>query len=161
MVEIDSSVPVSIRRAIEEIARFPTCCKVVGPVTVDRDGCVSVEAHWSVAIPNRSRAKGVSETGVKNVEVVYWDFPSDYPSRPPTVFLREDFNPHLPHINPHPTGSRVPPCISAMPLDDLLHSQGLGALLEATDEWLKRAASNDLHNPSQGWERVRRDSVNG
>ena len=55
------------------------------------------------------------------------------------------------------------PCIYYGALDELLHQEGdgLSRILNQLSEWLKRAASNQLIDTSQGWEPIRRDYTKG
>ena len=124
-------------------------------------GWVLVELTWVVSLPRKFVKAGQSATGVYEAEQVFYCFPSDYPAHAPTISLRKDFPTDLPHINPHQLGDFVPPCVSETPLSELLHSQGLWGVIEATDEWLKNAASNELHDPAQGWEPIRRSDSSG
>lgn len=134
--------------------------KCVKDVSV-RPYAVIVETDWAVKLPNMFRKQGVSDTGVRQIETVYWRFPLEYPQRAPSPRLRSDFPTNLPHLNPYTVGELVYPCISESSLEDLLHSMGLPALFDATYQWLNNAAANELHCPVQGWERVRRNNTKG
>ncbi len=149
----------SIQTAIEQIANYSSV-KRVKDVSVEQY-TVTVETEWGVKLPNMFRKQGISGTGVREVETVYWCFPLDYPQSAPSPRLRPDFTTNLPHINPHTPGELVYPCISESSLVDLLHSMGLSALLDAASQWLNNAAADELHCPVQGWEHMRRDNTKG
>ena len=108
----------------------------------------------------------MSETGVKSQELVTLRFPPTYPFQAPTILLRLDFNSLLSHINPvlrADEKSHVFPCVYDGPLDDLLHQEGdgLSEILNQLSEWLGKAAIDDLIDPKQGWEPIRRDDTFG
>ena len=149
----------SIQAAIEQIDSYSaTIC--IKDISVGQYAVI-VETEWAVKLPNMFHKLGVSNTGVKKVESVYWRIPLDYPLRAPSPRLRADFPTNLPHINPYTLGELVYPCISEVPLEDLLHSIGLSALFDATCQWLNNAAADELHSPFQGWEHVRREETKG
>ena len=159
MGDEQSEVSSSIQAAIKLIGNYFSV-KCVKDVSV-RQYVVIVETEWTVKLPNMFRKQGVSDTGVREVETVYWRFPLDYPQRAPSPRLRSDFPTNLPHLNPYTVGELVYPCISESSLEDLLHSMGLPALFDAACQWLNNAAANELHCPVQGWEHVRRDNAKG
>lgn len=159
MGDEQSEVPSSIQAAIELIGNY-SAVKCVKDVSV-RQYAVIVETEWAVKLPNMFRKQRVSDTGVREVETVYWRFPLDYPQRAPSPRLRLDFPTNFPHLNPYTAGELVYPCISESSLEDLLHSMGLPALFDAAYQWLNNAAANELHCPVQGWEHVRRDNTKG
>ena len=148
-----------IQAAIEQIGNY-SAVNCVKDVSVGQYAVI-VETEWVVKLPNRFRKQGVSDTGVREVETVYWRFPMDYPQRAPSPRLRADFPTNLPHLNPYTPGELVYPCISESSLVDLLHSMGVTALFDAACQWLNNAAANELHCPVQGWEHVRRDNTQG
>lgn len=149
----------SIRAAIEQIGSYSSV-KCIKDTSVGQHAVI-VEVEWAVKLPNAFRKQGVSDTGIKEIENVYWYIPLEYPMWAPSPRLRVDFPTKLPHINPYTPGELVCPCISESSLDDLLHSMGLQALLDATCQWLNNAAANELHCPIQGWEHMRRDDMKG
>ncbi len=159
MVDELKGVSTTIRAAIEEIGAYPAV-KHVGKVSVTGNVAI-VETMWEVELPNRFRKQGISQTGVEQLETVYWKMPLDYPLQAPSPRLRADFPTNLPHLNPHTIGDLVFPCVADISLDDLLHSSGLHAILIATSQWLNNAAADELHCPVQGWEYVRRDDTSG
>ncbi|MEW7974780.1 MAG: ThiF family adenylyltransferase [Candidatus Thiodiazotropha endolucinida] len=149
----------SIQAAIEWLGNY-SAVKCIKDVSVGQFSVI-VKTKWAVKLPNQFSKQGVSDTGVRETETVYWSFPLDYPQSAPSPRLRADFPTNLPHINPYTKGELVYPCISELSLVDLLHSMGLIALFDAACQWLDNAAANELHCPVQGWEHVRRDSTKG
>lgn len=145
---------------LKELLRYPA---IVDAKIVESAGSAwtRIETTWFTVLPNRYKAQGVSSTGVRDEEVVMLSFPPSYPVHPPSIGLRTDFPINLPHINPHQEGEEVPPCVSEIPLSELLHSLGLFGILSAIEDWLKNAVSNELHDPIQGWEPIRRADSNG
>ncbi len=130
------------------------------------DGGFVTKFHMSVSLPSRANKRGISETGVKPREPVTLHFPSTYPFHAPIIILRPGFNRSLPHINPslHLNKSEhVFPCVYDGNLDDLLHQEGdgLSEILNQLSDWLSKAAINDLIDPNQGWEPIRRDDTYG
>ena len=148
-----------IQAAIEQIGNY-SAVNCVKDVSVGQYAVI-VETEWVVKLPNRFRKQGVSDTGIREIETVYWRLPLDYPQCAPSPRLRADFPTNLPHLNPYTPGELVYPCISESSLVDLLHSMGLTALFDAACQWLNNAAANELHCPVQGWEHVRRDNTKG
>lgn len=159
MGDEQTEVSFSIQKAIEQIGNY-SAVKCVKDVSVS-SCAVIVETKWAVKLPNMFRKQGISNTGVRETETVYWRFPLDYPQRAPSPRLRPDFPTNLPHLNPHTPGELIYPCISESSLDDLLHSLGLPVLFDAASQWLNNAAADELHCPVQGWEHMRRDNVKG
>ncbi|MBC8459603.1 MAG: hypothetical protein H8D67_16555, partial [Deltaproteobacteria bacterium] len=129
-------------------------------------GGFEINFNMNVPLPSRSRRKGMSETGVKSQEPVTLRFPPTYPFQAPTIFLRRNFNKLLSHINPIVRAGgkdHVLPCVYDGSLDDLLHQEGdgLSEILNQLLEWLRKAAIDDLIDPRQGWEPIRRDDTFG
>ena len=151
--------PQAVRDAINTIASFNCVEKVIGIKISDDE--VVLHCEWSVSLPNKFIKQGESDTGVRSRESVYWSIPINYPMQAPEPRLRSDFPVNLPHINPHVHGDLVPPCVSETPLIDLIHGKGLNSVLDATRQWLENSAASELINPSQGWERMRRDKTSG
>lgn len=159
MVDTGLSIPSEIQQAIDEIAAFSAVQQVID---VDiNDNYFQIKTEWAVQLPNVAQHQGVSRTGIRDTEPVYWRLPGDYPLRAPSPWLRVDFPNNLPHINHYTPGEMISPCISVMPLNDLLHTSGLAAILTAMMQWLNNAAADELHCPVQGWEYVRRNNTQG
>ena len=131
----------------------------VGAAYVDEaTGITTVDVTFAVSLPSDWKPSGKSPSGVMRNEVVRFYFPRDYPMASPCLALRSDFNRNLPHMQPWLTDGRPVPCIYDGSLTELLHQEGLAGILNQTAVWLQRAAIDDLIDPKQGWEPVRRDS---
>lgn len=145
----------SIQDALKQLEAHPS----VTNVTVNElaGGDAIVTADFDTNLASTWRAAGASPTGVRATETVEYYFPSDYPRRAPRPTLRPDFNAALPHVNPHRTGERVPPCVVYGSALEALHNDGVGRLFDQMALWLERAAENKLIDSSQGWEPMRRD----
>jgi len=113
----------------------------------------------AVALPNAWMATGESPDGVRALEPVVLDFPPAYPLKAPTPRLRGDFDRTLAHVQPGPASEPPVPCIYAGDLTELLHRDGLQAIINRLVTWLEDAALHRLIDPEQGWEPVRRDSL--
>lgn len=114
-------------------------------------------------LPRDARDKGITATGIKAMEWVRIVFPTSFPAHAPRLFLRADFNRAHPHINPGRPGELVSPCIYEGKLDDLLHEPDwINGIINQLADWLRKAATGELLDSSgQGWEPIRRDSVDG
>lgn len=153
-----SPIPPAIARALKELATFPDVLHVGEPI--QKKGGWGVVTMFTVPLPTRAIAKGISSTGVKDTEPVMFFFPVSYPRKAPKVLLREDFPRNLPHIYPGSENEFVVPCIYDGSLDDLLHQgNGIFEILDQVQDWLRKAASNSLINSNQGWEPIRFDSA--
>jgi hypothetical protein len=134
--------------------------KEVREPDVDRSSSfTAIDVVFDVNLPSEWKEKGCSPNGVRRQEVVRYEFPPSYPLDPPTISLRPDFDKSLPHFHPSLVRGRPAPCISEQPLSELLHQNGLSALLNQTAVWLDRAAGGTLIDPEQGWEPMRIDSA--
>ena len=130
------------------------------------NGGFELNFEVSVPLPSRSNKKGVTETGVKSREPVILHFPPTYPFQAPAILLRLDFNNSLSHIYPvfrSDEKYHLGPCVYDGVLDDLLHQEGdgLSEILNQLLDWLAKAAIDDLIDPRQGWEPIRRDDTFG
>lgn len=130
------------------------------------DGGFKIEFDIKVSLPSRANTRGKSATGVRAWEPIVLMFPPAYPYQAPLVLLRPDFNGKFPHINPIVISNRqrfISPCIYDGSLNDLLHQEGdgLSEILNQFSEWLDKAAIDDLIDPKQGWEPIRRDYTAG
>ena len=152
--------------ALKTIQSHPSVNGKTGFLRPLSNGEFEIKFNMNVSLPSRLNRKGVSETGVKSREPIILRFPSTYPFQAPIILLRTDFNSSLPHINPvlrSGEKSYVAPCVYDGALDDLLHQEGdgLSEILNQLSEWLAKAAINDLIDPRQGWEPIRRDDTFG
>jgi integrative and conjugative element protein (TIGR02256 family) len=148
------------------IQYHPSVNGKVGVPQSQTNGGFEINFEMSVSLPSRSNKKGMTETGVKSKEPVILRFPPTYPFQAPAILLRPDFNRSFPHIYPalrSDKKSHIVPCVYDGPLDDLLHQEGdgLSEILNQLSEWLAKAAINDLIDPRQGWEPIRRDDTFG
>lgn len=139
--------------------------KVLPPRPLD-NGTFEIQFQMDVNMPTRVAKGGMTWTGVKAQEPVIFRFPATYPFSAPAILLRPDFNRDLPHINPLMRSygeDYVLPCIYDGPIDDLLHESGdgLSDILNQLSTWLGKAAVDDLIDPAQGWEPIRRDDSFG
>ena len=123
------------------------------------DGCrAALDITFRVNLPNESKVRGESPSGVRQEEPVRFDFPPEYPIRAPESSVRTDFSRNHPHMQPWLTDGRPVPCIYDGDVTELLHREGFAGILNQTALWLDRAAAGTLIDPVQGWEPVRRDS---
>ena len=138
--------------------------KVNQPEAIEGGG-FKIRFEIEVSLPSNARKDGISKTGVRAIEPVFFHFPASYPYKAPKIYLRPDFNRCLPHINPMDIHHKelVNPCVYYGNLDELLHVSGNGLceIINHVSEWLGRAAIDDLIDPEQGWEPTRRDETSG
>jgi len=146
----------AIADAIDQLNRHRGLTRVSAPRIQGADTLIEIDV--GVELPSRSRAEGVSATGVRAIETCLLLFPNDWPLSAPRAFLREDFPLNLPHINPHQAGQLVSPCLFEGSLDEVLHRFGLDAIVDQLIIWLHKAAAGSLIDLDQGWEPTRRDS---
>jgi Prokaryotic E2 family A/ThiF family len=155
-------LPESVRRALKQIAEHPHV-KSIEPQKAggaDTDTSHEVIVYIETNLPAAWRASGVSpETGVRLFEPVRFVFPATFPTNPPRIYLRQDFNRSLPHIQPGNLEGPVEPCYLDGDPRELLHQQGILGIINQIVIWLERAAKNELIDPRQGWEPIRRDNV--
>ncbi len=149
----------ALLRARALMCKHPAVSDVEDLSLHEANGTTTVDVVFNVNLPSEWKPCGESPLGVRQKEVVRFDFPSNFPLYPPGLSLRTDFPRNLPHIQPYLTEGRPVPCIYDGSLDELLHEGGLAAILDQTAVWLERAASDTLIDPEQGWEPVRRDSL--
>jgi len=154
----DNTPPWAIRHAVHQIGEHPHV-KAIGPIEISPDGFYVISVSIRTNLPTVWRAVGKSLTGVQLVEPVAFRFPPDYPANPPRVYLRTDFNRSLPHIQPGVPGDPVEPCYLDGDPRELLHRQGIGAIVNQLVFWLERAAKDELIDHGQGWEPIRRDAI--
>lgn len=150
--------PWAIQHALNQIGKHPHV-DAIGPVKISPDGICLASASIRTNLPIVWRAAGKSPTGVRLVEPVFFQFPADYPANPPRIYLRTDFNRSLPHIQPGNPEDPVEPCYFEGDPRELLHRQDIGAIVNQLVYWLERAAKDELIDQEQGWEPVRRDSI--
>lgn len=156
----DGLAPETINLAYECISNHRAVNSIVAPINIDDDWLIEFEAH--VEMPRDAADEGVTHTNVKALETVKLIFDSSYPFKAPQICLRRNFNRELPHLNPSKKGGYVLPCVSDLPIDELIHEpNGLEELINRIVIWLNDAATGELMNPAQGWEPIRRDEAKG
>ena len=141
------------------ISEYPGVDIADGPLFDAASGATTVNVIFRVNLPSEWRRQGESPSGVRSQETIRFKFPAGYPMFQPSLSLREDFTRNLPHIQPWITDGRPVPCIYDGHLDELVHRDGFVGVLNHASLWLKNAALNGLIDPKQGWEPVRRDSL--
>lgn len=144
------NINVGSRRAILQLPRLDAFTVVEVMPKADDSCIVSVDICDLLA--SRYEAAGQSPYGVMATERVSFFLPSDYPLNPPTIRLRPDFPAQRFHYTFGSEEVGPMPCLTAEPLADFFHSQGLGALCGQLQEWLRKAAKNQLANEADGWE---------
>ena len=150
----------ALSRALTLASNHPAVSYVGVPTSDAASGTIDVDVTFNINLPNEWRRCGESPTGVRLRERVRFSFPVEFPSRPPELSLRADFNRDLPHMQPWLIDGCPVPCIYDGDPAELLHKEGLAGILNQTVIWLERAALDTLIDPEQGWEPVRRDSFN-
>ena len=161
MVEPDNSdntLSRPIRHAIKRIGEHYHV-DAVEPGETGPDGVYMISVSIRTNLPTAWRVDGESPTGVRLIESVMFQFPPDYPANPPRLLLREDFNRSLPHIQPGNPDEPVEPCYFDGSPRELLHRHDIGAIVNQLVSWLERAAKDELIDLEQGWEPIRRDSI--
>lgn len=151
----------ALARALTLISNHPSVSDVGAPAIHDENGETVVDVSFDVSLPNEWRQCGESPiTGVRLKEIVRICFPVEFPLYPPTLSLRPDFNRNLPHMQPWLTDGRPVPCIYDGDPAELFLKEGMAGFLNRFVTWLDKAAMDKLIDPTQGWEPVRRDSLN-
>jgi len=153
-------LPEPIRRALKQIAEHPHVKSIEPQAAGDTDTSHEVIVHIETNLPAAWRVSGVSpETGVCLIEPVRFVFPATFPTYPPRIYLRQDFDRSLTHIQPSNPEAPIEPCYIDGDPCELLHQQGVLGIVNQVVVWLERAAKNELIDPRQGWEPIRRDSI--
>lgn len=151
-------MPVAIGRALRLIEAHPSVVEVLADAT---EGSSTVEVLVSIKteLPGEWRGAGESPSGVKVVEDVTFRFDERYPTEPPEIHLRADFDRTHPHLQPRSAEEYPEPCLFAGSPRELLRLRGIVGLVEQLVEWLDRASRVELIDPKHGWEPTRRDHV--
>lgn len=153
----DEKVPLAVARALRQAAAHPSVRDVA--ITGRSKGATYAKITIRSELPASWRFAGQSPFGVRVDEVVFFGFNDDFPLIAPGIALRDDFPRFHPHIQPDKPGSLVRPCLVMGSPREVIQARGFLGLVEQLVIWLERAASLDLNDPSQGWEPVRRDSI--
>ena len=153
------TIPRRIRRTVELIKKHPRICdaRVLGEQYSAEFSLVAVDV--SVEMPSRAIARGTTETGVRSIETVCFCFRNGSRVKAPAIALRNDFNRCLPHIMPGDPQGPVVPCVYDGDINELVQQRGMWAVIDHLSAWLDKAAVNELIDPEQGWEPIRRDTV--
>ncbi|MDQ3283276.1 MAG: hypothetical protein M3Q69_17905, partial [Acidobacteriota bacterium] len=146
-----------MERAIRALHSHPHIDSVGAPR--DNDGETAVEIVVRVNLPSRWAAERCSPKGVRAAEPVTVLFPAPYPRHAPRFYARSDFDRSLAHVQPGPSAGPVQPCISEGNPTELFHQVGLLLLVDHLVAWFEKAALGTLIDPEQGWEPVRRDTL--
>lgn len=150
-----STLSLAISRAVRQIMAHPRVVRVEN--NLDRD--MSIVAHVDAGLGSRWQADGVSPNGVKLIEPITVRFSDHYPSNCPDVSLRSDFDRSHPHLLPGGPDEPPRPCYIDGHPHDFLRLRGMHGVISQVADWLEKAASAELINPTQGWEPVRRDRL--
>lgn len=119
-----------------------------------------VLAVFTVLTNLPGRWKGESPSGVRRKEIISMSFGLNYPQSSPRPYLREDFNRAHPHLQPRPPTSLPEPClVDGSPREFVLATGSINGLADQLVLWLERASEINLIDPTQGWEPVRRDTI--
>lgn len=152
-------IKAEIQRGIASIADHPSVNEIIRVHLNTENNSVDAVVAVQLGLPNKWMAAGASPNRVFAVEGVTFSFPQSFPIHAPIVKLRAGFDRSLAHVQPGSSGKAVLPCIYDGDIDELLHAQGLWAIVDQVVFWLEKAAMNQLIDPNQGWEPVRRDSL--
>lgn len=150
-------MPLALVRAIKLCEAHPAVC-ASRLVDEAEDGSVTLELDIKTELPAAWRGAGESPNGVREIEPVRFAFSALYPLSAPRITLRQDFNRRHPHINPGPPDQPPMPCVAAGSPRELIQSHGIEGLVDQAADWLEKASTISLINPTQGWETIRRDS---
>lgn len=153
------AVPSGIVRGLQIVEAHPAVESVSSPRSTHDGRAITVEVAVRLGLPNAWMADGASPNGVRAVEVATFVFSSDFPLRPPIIYLRPDFDRSLAHVLPGLPGSVPQPCIVDGSMAELLMREGLAGIMNQLVAWLENAALGRLMNEEQGWEPVRRDTL--
>lgn len=145
----------AIRRALDVVGGYHL---VQGVRLLNESGDL-VEVDFKVPMPSRWIGKGASPTGVRPVEPVRLTFEDSFPLTAPKIELRADFNRSLPHLQPGKADELPQPCLFEGDKDDLFRYYGMVGVLRQAEDWLGKASAGALIDLEQGWEPVRRDTI--
>jgi len=119
---------------------------------VPSDDTVLVTFNLAVDLPSKTKAVGITKSGVKSVEPIYITFPQDYPEFAPVVSLREDFPIDTPHFTPGNDDVGPRPCLVQEIMDEYHMAAGLPGVLNQLIIWMDKAAKGKLVDNTSGWE---------
>ena len=153
-------LPARVYRALGVMAEHSAVTRIGLPVFDDATKRYQIQVDFTIDLPSEWKGQGSSPSGVRNTEVVRFDFSRAFPTLPPLVSLRADFSRDHPHLQPWLIDGRPVPCIYDGNITQLLHREGFAAIVNQMATWLENAAFGTLIDPEHGWEPVRRDSYN-
>lgn len=153
-----SEINAAIQQAMNLIDLHPSVKGIVD-VDVKERGNINVTAAVQLGLPLPWMADGKSPNGVLSVEPIVFSFSPDFPIHAPRVRLRDDFDRSLAHIQPGSIEEPIYPCFYEGNVDELFQSEGLWSIINQVVDWLEKAALGELIDSEQGWEPVRRDSL--
>jgi hypothetical protein len=159
MRDYETSIGAAINRGISQLAAHTSVAEVLKIHQNPDNQFVEVMVAIQLGLPNQWMAIGHSPNGVRSIENATFSFPLDFPTHAPTINVRHDFDRSIAHVQPGSPDEPIFPCLLNGDLDELLHEQGLWAIVNQLVIWLEKAALGELIDPSQGWEPIRRDSL--
>jgi proteasome lid subunit RPN8/RPN11 len=147
----------AIQLGIDVLNKHPLVDAIVSIAEIPEALTIEAVVNLCVRLPSAWMAEAKSPNGIMNIEPVTFLFPPNYPIHAPVVKLRKDFNRSFPHIQPGSTDSAPIPCIYEGDINELFHNEGLWSIVNQLVDWLEKAARDELIDPIQGWEPIRRD----
>lgn len=154
----DQAIPPAIEDAMHRVAQH-SHVRATRPIPSGVAGRFVFEVDVTVHLPSKWRAACETPTGVHPLETVTFSFRGDFPFSAPAVFLRADFKRALPHIQPGNPASPIEPCYVDGSPRELLQQRGIDGILDQVVVWLHKAARDELIDHAQGWEPIRRDTL--
>lgn len=148
-----------IARVLRIVAAHPSVTEISSVRRSAGSSAWEIDVAVCLGLPNTWMVNGQSPNGVRAVETVTVWFPASYPLQAPIVRLRQDFDRSLAHVQPGSFVTRPQPCLFDGNITELLQQRGIAAILNQLVQWLERAALDQLIDPAQGWEPVRRDEL--
>jgi hypothetical protein len=148
-----------IARVLQIVAAHPSVSEISSVRRGTGSSAWEIDVAVRLGLPIGWMADGQSPNGVRAVETVTVWFPASYPLQAPIVRLRQDFDRSLAHVQPGSPTTRPRPCLFDGNITELLQQRGIAAILDQLVQWLERAALDQLIDPAQGWEPVRRDEL--
>lgn len=146
----------SVARALRQLAGHPRVTAVGAPQIAA--GAVRVVVDFDTNLPNRWKARGHSDSGVKAIEPITFIFTKSYPADAPLICLRDDFDRGHPHIQPGPPSIPPVPCYVDGQAREFMRLQGIRGIADQLSRWLEKAAFGALIGEDDEWEPTRRDS---
>lgn len=146
----------SVARALRQLAGHPRVAAVGAPEIAA--GAVRVVVDFDTNLPNRWKARGHSDSGVRAIEPITFIFTKSYPADAPLICLRDDFDRGHPHIQPAPPSIPPVPCYIDGQSREFMRLQGIRGIANQLSQWLEKAAFGALIGEDDEWEPTRRDS---